>query len=143
MELADKLFSNAELVRNLAQEQLEANVGYDEAAMRWFDEYVTRRHLHGGDEQKAKLINTLGSFFGECILKTHGGKWVTSPDSQYPLIEFSQGNVVYPFNKVDKHLRDGPDESVLALFMSIAPLFAQKSRIDPPPDKQKPFWKFF
>ena len=121
--------ANAELVLKMATERLMVEVGYDETGVRWLDGYIDRNKNSVSEEQKAGLVNTLGSFFGECIRQTYGGTWSSDDESRFWFIQFSEGNAVFPFNKVEKHLNNGDGDSVLGLFTAIPVMFsAQKLR---------------
>ena len=132
--MEEKLHANAELVRTVAKERLGVDVGYDEAGVRWLDGYISRQHESASDELKAKLVNTLGSFLGECVRHTYGGQWTSEAQSGYWLVQLSPGNCLYPFSKVHKQLQNGADDSVLLFFTAIPALF-------PPAASAKPWWK--
>jgi len=68
------LLANAELVRRAARDQLGVEVNYDEAGVRWLDNYINGQRSAATEVVKAKLPSTLGSFFGECIRHTFGGE---------------------------------------------------------------------
>ncbi|HEX3069109.1 MAG TPA: hypothetical protein VHX14_11080 [Thermoanaerobaculia bacterium] len=137
IEMESKIQANAELVRTVAKEQLGVDVGYDEAGVRWLDGYIARQHESASDELKNQLVNTLGSFLGECIRQTYGGQWATDPQSGAWCIQFSPRNNAYPFNKVRKQLFEGADDSVLPFFTAIAALFPAAAQTP----AAKPWWK--
>ncbi|MBS0204773.1 MAG: hypothetical protein JSS49_17850 [Planctomycetes bacterium] len=85
------------------------------------DGFVTRQHEQGDPNNVKGLANTLGSFFGECIVQTYGGEW--SEDENGWCVQFNEKNAVYPFAKTAKHLRNGPEDSVLSMFDTIPLVF--------------------
>jgi hypothetical protein len=139
--MESKIQANAELVRTVAKEQLGVDVGYDEAGVRWLDGYIARQHESASNELKNQLVNTLGSFLGECIRQTYGGQWASDPQSGTWCIQFSPGNNAYPFNKVRKQLHEGADDSVLPFFTAIAALFPAAGSAQTA--GAKPWWKFW
>ena len=130
---------NAELVRSTASQNLGVTPGYDIEGVRWLDDFINGQHLAASDELKERLVQTLGSFLGECIRRTHGGEWVNESGSWE--IRFSKGNAAYPFTKVRKQLQKGPEESVLGMFTAIPALFFAKDTASTP--RRKPWWKLW
>ena len=99
-----KIFANAELVRQVAKDQLAVTVNYDEAGVRWLNQFIDGQRAGASEAVRDNLVHTLGSFLGECIRQTHGGQWAAAPDSAFWLIRFSDGTSAYPFNLVRKQL---------------------------------------
>lgn len=112
--------ANAELVRRTAEELLGTVVGYDREGVRWLDAYLDRQHTSGERSLQPGLAQTLGSFFGECIRLTLGGAWVETRGAWG--VRISEQITVFPFAKVAKQLESGRNESVLAMFETIAAL---------------------
>jgi hypothetical protein len=81
--MESKIRANAELVRQVANEQFGVTPDYDEAGVRWLDSYINGQHERASEELKQKLVNTLGAFLGECIRNTYGDQWGSEPDSRY------------------------------------------------------------
>jgi hypothetical protein len=73
--MVERIQANAELVVNVARNQLGEEVGYDEAGVRWLDGYIQRQHEQGDPADRPGLVSTLGSYLGECIIRSFGGKW--------------------------------------------------------------------
>jgi hypothetical protein len=115
--------ANAELVKKVAAEMLKVDLRFDEAAVRWLDGYIDRHRISANAELQNKLVNTLGSFFGECIRQTYGGIWSSDDEARFWFIQFSEANAVYPFDKVEKHLQNGSEDSVLSMFTAIPVIF--------------------
>ena len=70
------------------------------------------------DESKIDgLVNTLGSFLGECIIENFGGSW---QEDEYGLIvKFNKKNGVYPFSKIRKQFENGLEDSIFSFYTSI------------------------
>jgi len=122
----DQIQHNAELVQSVAKDELAVDVEFDRAAVEWLDGYVTRQHEQGDPKNIDGLISTLGSFFGECIVRTYGAQWAT--DEYGWSVRFDEKNAAYPFAKIEKHLRNGSEDSVLSMFDNIPILFNQIAR---------------
>ena len=73
MDMESNIRSNAELVRSVARETLGVSVDYDEAGVRWLDQYIDGQRQSASQELKERLQGTLGSYLGECIRLTYGG----------------------------------------------------------------------
>jgi hypothetical protein len=135
------IYANAALVLQTAQKELGADIGYDIAGVKWLNEYINDIYLTTSDELKEKLVSRLGSYLGECIRQNYGGNWVE--DSEYGWsVKFSEGNSVFPFTKVEKHLDLGKEESVLSLYTSIPVLFKVADTTQNT-STLKPWWKFW
>ena len=80
------------------------------------------RHLKKDKPETGGLINTIGSFLGECMCRELGGKWKYQPNGQLA-VEFSSGNAAFPFNKVEKHFANGAEDSILGFYQSAAVIF--------------------
>lgn len=119
--MIEHIRQNAALVQSVASEQLNVEVGFDRNAVEWLDGYITRQHEQGDPGNFAGLVSTLGSFLGECILHTYGGQWAN--DEHGWCVRFDAKNCAYPFAKVEKHLQNGPEDSVLSFFDTIPLLF--------------------
>jgi hypothetical protein len=115
--------ANAEFVVREARENLDQDIGYDEAGVRWLDGFIQGRHDSGGvGDDPSGLVNTLGAFLGECIAKAYGGRWQETEHGWAVVVDGDLA--VFPFNKVHKHLVDGAADSVLSLYRSVPTLIA-------------------
>ena len=119
--MIEHIEKNAELVQSVARDQLGVDVGFNRSAVEWLDGYVTRQHESGDPDKVVGLVSTLGSFFGACIVNTYGGEWAEGEDGW--CVRFDEKNAVFPFSKIDKHLRNGPEDSVLSMFDTIPIVF--------------------
>ena len=118
-----RFHANAELVRQVARNDLGVDVQYDETGVRWLDRYIDGQRAAATEAVKASLPSALGSFFGECIRRRFGGQW--QHDDAGWTVRISEHVSVFPFNKVQKQLANDQGESLLGLFTSIAPLLAE------------------
>ena len=124
--MLENILENAKLVQSVAKEQLGVAVEFDRVGVEWLDGYVTRQHEMGEAENVDGLVSTLGSFFGECIVQSYGAAWFQ--DENGWSVRFDQQNAVYPFAKLEKHLINGPEDSVLSMFDLIPIVFKLERR---------------
>jgi hypothetical protein len=120
--------SNAALVVSVARDQLGHDLAFDEKSVRWLDGYIQRQHEGGETGNRDGLINTLGSFLGECIIQTFGGTWALVDNAW--CVRFDETNAVFPFAKVAKQLENGSEDSVLSFFTLIPILFREIRKQD-------------
>jgi hypothetical protein len=85
---------------------------------------------------KTGLINTIGSYLGQCIIETYCGEWAIKNGALG--IDFGDNNWVFPFNKVEKHLANGAEDSIYSFFNCIPLVFNRRVIIHP---IKKPWWK--
>jgi hypothetical protein len=131
--MESQIRANAELVRSVARDQLAVIVDYDEAGVRWLDQYIDGQR-DAAPEVRERLISTLGSYLGECVRHQYGGRWLHDPEMGWS-VAIADRFSVYPFNKVRKQLAGDDGESVLSFFTTIAPLLSHVSK--------RPWWKFW
>jgi hypothetical protein len=125
--MIEQIQHNAQLVQSVARDQFKVDVSFDRSAVEWLDGYVTRQHEHGDPENVSGLVSTLGSFFGECIIQSFGGKWMQSEHGW--CIKFDDKNAVFPFAKIEKHLLNGREDSVLSMFDTIPVVFPKARKL--------------
>lgn len=131
--------ANAELVRTIAREKMSLSINYDEDGVRWLDGYIDRQRDSADDDTKRGLVNTLGSYLGECVRQTYGGEWIQNPELGWG-VRINEKLTAFPFNKVQKQLANADGDSVLGFFTAIAPLLNGNPAASPPP---RPWWKFW
>ncbi len=139
----EKLRANAALaVETLAPLSDVAGFGFNRESVAWVEGYIERQRVRPDmtDETKNGLVSVLGSFLGECLIQTYGGKW--KKDEGGLGVFFDEGNAAFPINKVRKQFDNGIDggDSILSLFDSAGVLFKQKIV---EVKSRKPWWKFW
>lgn len=136
-QLQSDLRFNAEELRRVAREHMQVEVDYDLAGMRWLDGYIQRQHEKGDPATFHGQMNTLGAFFGECIIRNIGGEWARNEEYETVWVRFDDNNGAFPFNKVKKHLHNGAEEgdSVLGMYESLSVMrkYETQSRAATPP----------
>ncbi len=124
LSMVDRIRANAQLVLTVARDQLDTEVGFDEAGVRWLDGYIQRQHEQGNPANREGLASTLGSYLGECIIESYGGAWAEVDGSW--CVRFDERNAACPFAKVGKQLEYGAEDSVLSFFTLIPVLFRRR-----------------
>lgn len=141
-EVIKRIRANSARVLSMAKD-LGASVGFDQGGVEWLDGFIQRQHEQGNAEIRDNLTQVLGSFLGECIVRSFGGAWAKVNGSW--AVRFDDRNWAYPFTKVSKHLNNGAEagDSVLGFYASIRTLFKQSvgaAPPDPPPPPPKKHW---
>ncbi len=104
-------------------ETVEVNLKYDRASVEWLDGYLERIRPNLEESSVEGISYSVGAFLGECIIANHGGRWRAS-DGAWG-IYFDDENAAYPFAKVQKHLLNGCEDSILSFYDVIPVLFAR------------------
>ncbi|AKJ28050.1 hypothetical protein AAW51_1359 [Caldimonas brevitalea] len=118
LELAEQMRAAAEKLRSLVREQMQQELGYDEAGVRWLDGYIERARLRHSNDQWERAINLIGAFLGECTIGSLGGQW--SRHEENLCVVLNEGDTVFPHVKVTKQFKNGRDggDSVLGFYQA-------------------------
>ncbi len=128
LTLEEKLRLNAEMIIQNLSQHAGFELGFNEQSVEWIDGFIERQRAREGFEPGG-LINTLGSFLGECMCREIGGAWKFQPNGQLA-VELSNGNAAFPFNKVEKHFANGAEDSIYSFYQSAAVIFGlQKEQL--------------
>jgi hypothetical protein len=97
--------------------------GFDEASLEWLDGFIERQR----EREDAtpvfvdRMINILGSYLGECIIRSYGGRWSRGEEGWR--VELDAKNAAFPFAKVRKQFENGEEDSVYSFFTLIPLVF--------------------
>lgn len=123
-----------ERIKTLAQnlivtlsERLGVHLNYDRASVEWIDGYIERIRPNLEEAAVLGLSNSIGAFLGECIIANYGGQWRESEGTWG--IYFDDKNAAYPFAKVEKHLLNGREDSILSFYEVIPIVFGKSDEI--------------
>ncbi len=97
------------------------NFDYSKKSIEWLNGFIERNST----EEPGTLVDVVGSYLGEAIVKTYNGKWVLF--NGVPAVELGENLVVFPLSKVEKHFVNGPEDSVLAFYNAIPELKSEWS----------------
>jgi hypothetical protein len=121
--MEDKIKANADLVIEQLGPLSGLKFGYNTESVEWVDGFIENQRIRSDIDKNAVngLVNTLGSFLGECIIRCYGGYWQNIKGEW--CIGFDNKNAVYPFNKVRKQFKNGQGDSIKKFFELIPVLF--------------------
>lgn len=133
------IITNAELVITTFQALTDFDFGYNLQSVKWLQGYLERINQSNDLDENARngLVNTIGSYLGQCIIERYGGEWGTHHGVMG--IKFDERNWAFPFNKVEKCLANSGDDSLYSFFTGIPAVFG--IRIKEP--IKKPWWKIW
>ena len=109
---------NIRLVQEQAEEASGKSLRLGREGAEYLDGFINRQRERFDEPGRSKLGGVLGCYLGGCILAHYGGRWVQ--DEAGLGIEVKPDLVVFPLNKVRSQLENGPGDSVLAFFDTIA-----------------------
>ncbi len=127
--MEEKFQFNAELVIRTMREQAGMELAYDGKSVAWIEAYIECHRKELDRKTIDGLVGMFGSFLGECLRRHYGGRWVEA--NGYWGIEFSAGNVAFPFAKVGKQFDNGLGDSIKSFHDLIPILF----KLGIPPDR--------
>ena len=113
----ESIAANAEIVKKTFGER---ELDFDERSIEWLDGYIERNREKWDAGTKVKLGGVLGSFLGECIRHNYGGDWQMTEHGL--AISFDEGNAAFPFNKVNKQIENGAEDSIASFYSTLGTL---------------------
>jgi hypothetical protein len=122
-DMEDKIRATAELVIQQLGPLSNLPFGYNRESVAWVEGFIEQQRTRPDLDQNAVngLVNVLGSFLGECIIRCFGGEWRQADEEWH--VRFNAENAVYPFNKVRKQFANGAEDSIKRFFETIPVLF--------------------
>jgi hypothetical protein len=89
----------------------------------WLDAFVEHERVGNRDFANTAdaLIEELGCVLGECIISTYGGAWTNTRGTW--AVEFSPGNGVLPFDRLEEQVNNGRKNSIARMFEVIPMVF--------------------
>jgi hypothetical protein len=131
----------------------ELNLDYDAKSVKFIEEFIERQRNNFDSEHRKALVNSLGSFVGQCVIKNYGGNWQVDQDTQSVCVALDDNNKIFPFAKTTKQFENGLEDSVYSFYTIIPTVFQP----GPPPKSKesdklqstnraresKKWWKFW
>ncbi|GAA4372310.1 hypothetical protein [Hymenobacter koreensis] len=109
----EELRTAAEAVRQ------QLNVpAFDAVAVRALMDFIEQQRHGIEPAAREGVVNALGCFLGECIIRTYGGRWETN-ESGLVGVQLGAHTFVRPFVHVDRQLTHGLAESVDGFYLSV------------------------
>jgi len=126
--MEDKIRASAEFVIKQLSPLSGLEFGYNAESVAWVDGFIERQRNRSDIDKNIMdgLVNTLGSFLGECIIRCFGGYW-HNKEGEW-CVRFDSENEIYPFNKVHKQFANGPEDSIKSFFELIPVMFKEHMR---------------
>ncbi|SMB88298.1 hypothetical protein SAMN00120144_1208 [Hymenobacter roseosalivarius DSM 11622] len=81
-------------------------------------EFIDRERASVNHEARPVVINALGCFLGECIIRSFGGHWHRDASGLVG-VQIAGYTFTNPFSYVERQLVHGAAESVMVLFLSL------------------------
>jgi len=121
--MEDKFKANAELVIEQLGPLSGLEFGYTAESVAWVDQFIEQQRSRFVLDENAisGLVDTLGSFLGESIIRCFGGAWRNFNEEW--CVCFDAENMVFPFSKVQKQFTNGQTDSIKSFFELIPVLF--------------------
>lgn len=114
--------ANAALVVETFASTTDFTFGFDSRSVEWLDGYVNRiRTGEWSEDQIDQLVSNFGSYLGEAIVAAYGGAWAQDEHGWH--IRFDEPNRAYPFAKMAKQLKNGPEDSIFSFYSAIGAVF--------------------
>ena len=130
----------------------QLNLNYDTKSVKFVEEFIERQKNSFDSEQRKGLVNSIGSFIGQCVIKNYGGHWQVDQDTQAVCVALDDKNKIFPFAKTAKQFENGLEDSVYSFYTIIPTVFKIKplatskendnSQSTNKPAKSKRWWKF-
>lgn len=116
----DEILKHIQENANFVAEKFE--LGFNEETIKFLEGFIERQRARTPGERFEGLINTLGSFLGECIIRNFGGTWVQEEDGTIGL-KFTGNERAFPFTKVEKQFQNGLEDSIYSFYTVIPKFF--------------------
>jgi hypothetical protein len=123
-DLSDEFKRHARFLIDTFSRELGVTLRYDEQSVEYLDGYIARNRAgirKKTEGQYSGVVNTIGSFLGECIIANYGGQWKQSETGVWG-VYFDDKNAVFPFVKVEKALGPEGEFDSIASFYSLSKL---------------------
>jgi len=123
-------------LENLAESvRKQLNLKYDADSVKFIEGFIERNKGNFEKEESKGLINSLGSFLGQCIIENYGGQWQLDNETGSVAVAFDHKNKAFPFAKVSKQFENGLEDSIYSFYTIIPSIFKIEK-------KKKLWWKF-
>ena len=103
---------------------------FDEAAVRQLAEFIEHERPNVSAESRAAVVNALGCFLGECIIRSFGGWWRADTRGTAG-VQIGQNLFLHPNFFIEQQFKRGLAESVAEFFNSLP-----TKLLNPPPPRR-------
>ena len=101
-----------------------ADFGCNRESVAYLDGFLSRQivAVRASQQTEDRYVSLIGSFIGECILKTYPGKWVETTEGIHMEVQNDGAtHLVRPFQKVLKRIEQGESESLVVYYGDLLP----------------------
>lgn len=114
-EIFNLLSALQDYCRSLALSHSKVTLDFDAEGLKWIESTIDLVRRAGDRNQLRTLIPTFGAFFGECLIRKTGGRWIRFDEV---LGVQNEEGMAFPFNKVMKQFANGREggDSVLGMY---------------------------
>lgn len=124
-------------IENLAETvKTQLNLKYDQDSVKFVEGFIERNKSNFDKEGIKGLINSLGAYLGQCIIRNYGGQWQLDSETGSVAVAFDDKNKAYPFAKVSKQFDNGLEDSVYSFYTAIPTVFKIEIRKNPGGDSE-------
>jgi hypothetical protein len=111
--------------------------GFDAPSVQWIEGFIERQRVRKdvGPEFVAKTVSVVGSYLGECIIRSYGGRWALGEEGWR--VEFDAENAAFPFAKVEKQFANGAEDGIHSFF-TLLPIVLRSLQICARPEETTP-----
>jgi len=78
----------------------QLNLDYDEKSVKFIEDFIERQWNNFNSEQRNGIVNSIGLFVGQCIIKNYGGHWQVDKDTQAVCVAIDDKNKIFPFSAI-------------------------------------------
>lgn len=93
-------------------------------ALEWLENLLMKVRGQLDDDARAKMIDNVGAFLGECLCKQYQGTWVEVKGNLGVMMD-EGALIAFPFLKVAKFVDKGAADSFVSMFRQTPNLIAQ------------------
>jgi hypothetical protein len=117
-ERLETIRANAVLVVREMADLSGAAHGFTSEGVAWIAGFIERQRLEITPDTSRGLVNVLGCYLGEAIIAAVPGADWAEDETGVLGVAFPNGDMAFPFTKVEKQLADGlqSGESVLSFY---------------------------
>lgn len=83
----------------------QLNLKYDADSVKFVEGFIERNKGNFEKEESKGLINSLGSFLGQCIIENYGGQWQPDNETGSVAVVFDDKNRAYPLPRSASNLK--------------------------------------
>ncbi|AIZ63220.1 hypothetical protein PK28_05095 [Hymenobacter sp. DG25B] len=92
---------------------------FDEPAVRELAKFIEEQRSTMPEAEQPGVINALGCFLGECIIRSFGGYWHREMNGLVG-VRLQGRDLINPFVSIERHLLHGVVDAVVSVFREAA-----------------------